>query len=291
MKIFNVFFLLLFLSIQIYCQEKSNSQAPAFRKNEIKTVQKFLLKAFSKSGKVDTFLVSSTTVNKYGMITHEMLYDSSGRVVTEYFAKYLDDSLIIESKSSIPDLKMTFEYNDLKQIKSEKTFLGGRLASIKTYYYKNDTLEKTEKYFLKDKKKNVAGSFERNTYLYDRQNDITTIKEEKSTQRKNELSESTTIIRWSQDKRTQSFWVTDRMSPKWFMTERKINYKEELKDTQEQFYRTNAFMNQDGVRISLSRGDKLLTENLHHANDLIRESKIFRNSELMVRYLFQYLKD
>lgn len=288
MKIFSLILLMYCLYLPMYSQEKSNIQAMELRNNKIKTIQKFLLQKSPRSSKTDTVLVSQASVNAFGFITHEMLYDTSSKVVTEYFAKYHHDSLIVESNSTFPDIRMTYEYNESKKLKSEKTFLSGKMSSIKTYYYKNDTLDKTEKYFLKDKKKNVAGSFERNTYYYDRQNDITTIKEEKSTQRKNELVESTVVIRWSQDKRTKSIWVIDKMSPKWFMTERKINYKEDFKDTQEQFYRTNAFMNQDGIRISLSRGDKLLTENLHHANGLIRETKVYRNTELMAHYVFRY---
>lgn len=289
MKTFNALVLFFFLSSQIYGQEKPDNQSQALRTNGIKTVKKFLLQANPRTQKVDTFLVSLRHVNKYGLHTKELLYDTSGRVISEYFAKYQNDSLIIESKSSMPDLKIVFEYNDKNQIKNEKTFLSGILSAIKNYYYKNDSLDKTEKYYLKDKSKNVSGSFERNTFVYDRENDMTTIKEEKSTHRKNELIESNTIIRWSQDKRTQSFWVTDRMSPKWFMTERYINFKEEFKDTQEQFYRTNAFMNQEGMRISLSKGDKLLKENDRNANGLIKETKIFRNNDLMVRYIYQYL--
>jgi hypothetical protein len=149
-------------------------------------------------------------------------------------------------------------------------------------------LEKTEQYFLKPKNSNQKNSFERKTYTFDPVNDIITIKEEKTTHKKNELVESTIIKRWSQDKRTQSIWVTDRMSPKWFMTEKNIFFKEELRDTQEFFYRTNAFMNQDGLRISLSKGDKLLTENHYQSNGLIKETKMFRSSELLATFVYQY---
>jgi hypothetical protein len=288
MKTFNAFALFFLLTSIIYSQEKPDNQSQALRSNGIKIVKKILLQANPKTQKVDSFLVSLRHLNKCGLHTKELLYDTSDQIISEYFATYHNDSLIIESKSSFPDLKITYEYNDRNGLKNEKTFFAGKLSAIKNYYYKNDTLDKTEKYYLKNKSKNISGSFERNTFMYDRENDITTIKEEKSTHRKNELIESNTIIRWSQDKRTQSFWVTDRMSPKWFMTERKINFKEALKNTQEQFYRTNAFMNQDGLRISLSRGDKLLTENHLHPNGLIKETKIFRNNDLMATYIYQY---
>ncbi len=277
------------VSITLYSQESNNKQAQALKSNNIKTVKKFLLKSPSNKTKMDSILVSIRSVNAQGYETYENYYDTLGRTIMERTVTYINDTLISESKTTNPEFRITYDYMDYNRLKTEKTYLSGRMSSIKNYYYNTENvLEKTEQYFLKPKNSNQKNSFERKTYTFDPVNDIITIKEEKTTHKKNELIESTIIKRWSQDKRTQSIWVTDRMSPKWFMTEKNIFFKEELRDTQEFFYRTNAFMNQDGFRISLSKGDKLLTENHYHSNGLIKETKMFRNSELLATFVYQY---